>query len=275
MLRTPVYLSLAIAFTACRAVDEAPDVVDQEARDLWRTAMSGEDSELLALLTALADRQDVEAIAKTPEEGEISRLQEEDLADLEFVDGPPGDPANARGLSWLNAYACSSADLEILLSYPDQNTIFGSYDTYSRLFRGGNEAREAFLDGTSDRLTWDGALSASNLAYGAYSYDFISEMRRLRDADGEAAGWLVRNWMTREAALDNENKTFTQDYQLEAYIPAGDDMVFHFYPFWREMDLGSLGTSEGDVVAQTTFFLMKGLDRKAEKACAEGLPVVE
>lgn len=261
---------------ACKAVEDAPDAVDREARDLWRTAMVDDDAPLLELLRTLADRADVEAIAKSPEKGEISRLEAEDVADLEFVGDPPSDPGAARGLSWLHAYDCDLDTLEALLTHPDQNGIYGSYDTYLRTFRdGGLDARQAFLDGARDRLVWDGELSASNIAYGAYEYTFISELRRLRDDDGEAAGWLVRNWMVEPAQLDNPNKSITQDYQFEAYIPADDGTVIHFYPFWREMDLGSLGTMESDTVAQTTYFFMEDFDSKAEKACRNGLPTIE
>lgn len=269
--KTAVPLAALALAGGCKKVEEASDAIDRDARDLWRLAMSAEDAELLALVQDLAGRTDVEALKRNPERGEVSRLDEADIADLEF-DVVPDDPGAARGFSFLNAYDCDQRLLLEIVTYKEQNDILDQYDTYERVFRGGDEAREAFLDGDTDRLVWDGTLSASNIAYGSYEYDFISEMRTLRDGGGEAAGWLVRNWMPRPARLDNENKSLTQDYQFEAFVPAGDGAFIHFYPYWREMDLGSLGTMESDVVAQTTFYFVEQFDRKVAKACEDGLP---
>ena len=77
--------------------------------------------------------------------------------------------------------------------------------------------------------------------------------------------------MVAPATWDGEGPSFPQDYQVEAWVPYGDDIV-HVYGVWREMDLGWMGDMNDTIVARTTINQMAKWDERAEELCAEGTP---
>jgi hypothetical protein len=206
-------------------------------------------------------------------EGEIHRLVAGDIDELELRN--ERDPASARGLLFVNRFPCDRATMETLLTHNNQNAIYEAYEDYERTFRGD---REAWRAGGIDVLDWTGTIEAKIPLVGTYVYDFITEVRRLPIPDthpsaGEVA-LLIRSYMVAPAVWDREGPAMDQDYQVEVFLPFEGDII-HIYGFWRDMDLGTLGTMDSEGVARITFDQLIKWDRTTAQTCLDGVPAEE
>jgi hypothetical protein len=255
----------------CREVEEVPLDLDDAVHRVWVDPFT---EDLDPIFEALDREIDEASLKDAPLEGEIRRLTSEELSGLEVasrVGGPP-DPGRARGLLFLNRFPCAPEVFETLLTHADQNAIYEAYDAYSRSFEGD---RDAWRAAASDRLDWTGEITASIPLVGSYTYAFRTELRRFTVPEtyptaGESA-WVTRNEMPEPAVWDRDERAMPQDYQLEIFVPFEDDLL-HVYAFWREMDLGPVGTTESEAVARITFDQLAKWDRTTARVCEEGPP---
>jgi hypothetical protein len=271
-MRTWMAWALAVAgFGGCREVEEVTLDLDDAVHRVWVDPFS---EDLEPVFEAFDREIDEAALVGTPLEGEIRRLTADELAGLEVASRSGGlpDPSRARGLLFLNRFPCDPATFETLLTHADQNAIYEAYDAYARSFEGD---REVWRAGDADRLDWTGEITASIPLVGSYTYGFRTSLRRFVVPEtyptaGEF-GWITRNEMPEPAVWDREERAMPQDYQLEVFVPFEDDLL-HIYAFWREMDLGPVGTTESEAVARITFDQLAKWDRTTARVCAEGPP---
>jgi len=255
---------------ACNPVDDTPPDLDALMHAAWAAWDAPGPLDDLALdLDAVIDQDN---LPKDGQRGNPSRLTPPEIASLPLEHDP--DPALARGISLVHRFPCADLDtLAAVLSHPDQDAIYGDYDTYLRTF---DADRDAFLDHLTDRLTWTAEATASNLALGAYEQTLIGGLRRLPlTADhpfSEDAFLLARTFLPTPAITQRDNVSFDQDYQIEVYLPLPGGDILHVYGIWRQITMGLLGDMESDTVANVILTNLAGWDRKTSEACAAGVP---
>lgn len=263
---------LLVSLLACKPVEETPPDLDALLHAMWQGWDAADDATLAQVAVDLEAVIDEAALAEQAERGNPTRLSQAEINLVPLTHDP--DPAAARGIHLLNRFPCADLDLlEAILTYDDQDALYGDYDSYSRAF---DADRDAFLDGDADRLTWVADAAASNIATGGYTEVLHGGLRRVPLPDGhpfaEARALYARTFIPEAAITERENVSFEQDYQIEAYLPwAGGDVV-HVYAIWRQISMGTLGDMESDVVANITLNNMEGWDRKTAELCEEGLP---
>lgn len=249
--------------TGCRGVDPAPDDLDGILHWFWDNGDAASDDdfgESIATLHEVAGASLEEA-----SDGQVSRLSAEQVT---IVDGSPGvDPANAAGIFLLNPYACEADQLERILIHLAQDELYeGVYDTYDRRYTSDDGA---FRGGDAESLTWDVDIAASILGSG-YTEAIRGSIRRVETSTGTA--FLTRTWLTEPAEFEGGNKSWPQDWQLEVYYEPEPGRIVHLYGMWREMDLGSGLSMEGEGVQRVTLNNLEDWDDETEVLCAEGRP---
>lgn len=265
------YPMLAL-LVACKAVEPVPEDIDGLLHLFWTSFDAADDARVGEALVAAAAAVDEEALLKAYEEGTPTRLTVEEQALVPLEHSPLPDPALARGLSVTTRYTCDMGVLAEILVFEDQNAIYDTYDAYSREF---DAPTDGFVAGEDARAGWNGDITSTiPLGVGTYSYPFRTELRWVplpeeHPSAGEAI--IARTFMRDAAVWDREARSFPQDYQIEIYWPVDGDVV-HLYGFWREMDMGSVGTMEDNGPAQITVGQVNVWDKKTEKACADGGP---
>jgi len=266
----------------CVSPDPAPESVDDLFKDYWE-AMDALDQERLAELAALAPTLvDVAALSDKHVEGVLTPLTEphQALVDLRAPaddDGTWTLPAidAASGIMLLNAYSCDPAHLGRLLSYQDQLALYPDYTSYDRSFVGGSRAD--FLSGATDALEWQVDLAATR-AGASYTSFLEGRMVRAELPEAPVEGvnftgdhyWITRTTIPWPARFKRDNFSFTQDYQLEIYLPI-DGQIVHLYAVWREAVLLGLGMDSA-ASQQLTLGALKSWDDDTEKLCEAGLP---
>jgi len=252
---------------ACKPVREAPTDVDAALRGLW-TAYHDEDGEALAVVVdAIPTLVDVDALAAESAwvDGQQGPLTLEEMALAEGSEMVP-EPEEAVALFTVSRYPCAMDHQQKILVYHDQNELYEVYDGYVRSYI---DDAAAFLAGGAAGAEWRGDIEATIPTVGSYSYGFRTGIRRVEGASVPAV--VTRTFMERVAQWDNENATFEQDYQIEAYLDVGGDIV-HFYGVWRDMVVGWMGDMTTTPVARTTVNQMFKWDRRTAALCAEGTP---
>lgn len=265
---------LVLQTAACK-VEEAPATTDELFHRLWAAFPVEAEVDMDLLVASVPDVVDLDALRDDHEQGTQTPLSPDEIADLPFVDADgaptaPPDPALATPLYVIDRFPCAGDRLEEILTFPDQNAIYGTYETYERRFR---DDRQAFLDGDTDVLVWDGTIEVSNLI--KYSYDFQTELRRIPvgedlDVPGNVV-WMTRNILPTPADWKGSDGYFKQDYQLELFIPVeGGDLV-HLYPVWRELMALNM-TLDQPGAATINFNQTISFDKTTAKTCEDGLP---
>ena len=270
-------IGLLAATAGCKPIEDAPEDMAEAIDRAW-TALPSEDPDALASLLLSFDAFiDEEALSEGSVDGEQNRMDAAAQALVE-LHAPPDDDGSwtlpdvtlARPFFLVNRFACASDDLVAILTEPDQDSLYEAYETYERTYFGDIQP---FLDGEDDALSWSGQLVGDIPLAGVYTYDFRTDLRRVVVPEGHpsagAEAYLVRAWIPFPSVFDGGNKTFPQDYQLEMFVPVGDDVV-HVYAIWREMDLGALGTMESDAVARVVLNSLVSWDRKTSELCETG-----
>lgn len=287
-LRHPI-VTFALLVAACKPiVPDDDDTVDLDRPDsvsdlleAWWLDWATDTPERLGELAAIAaELVDEEALLDGEIRGEQRRFTQEhlDVVDLyapEDDDGSwaPPDPALARPVYLINRFTCGIDALERVLYHLDQNALYEQYDTYERTY---TSDFDAYTARTTDRIDWTATLTAGNIATGAYEETLLGGMRRIAVPERAEGDWadtdylITRTWLP-YPAKGNEGLEFNQDYQLEIYLPWGDDEIVHLYGIWRELRSGLL-TFEDFTVMSITMTNLLAWDDTTERLCAEGRP---
>lgn len=266
-----VAILVGILVAGCKPVEAVPLDLDEAIRRMWTDPFS---DELGPVFDAFDREIDEAGLLEAPLEGELSRLSPEEafVVDIEEREGALPDPSLARGLLFLNRFACDADAFETLLTHADQNVIYDTYDGYTRTFTGD---RDAWRSGATDTLDWTGEIIASIPAIGQYTYGFVTELRRFTVPEPHpsagATAWVTRNFMPSPAVWKDEDKSMPQDYQLEVFFP-WEGEILHVYGFWREMNLGGSLTMESEFVARITLDQLRKWDATTARVCDEGVP---
>ena len=236
------------------SVDPAPEDLDGLVHWLWDHHADEDDpgfEEALANLHTALD----------PLEQSLTG----DLTDLsaEQTDGySEEDPALARGLMLANPFSCTLTDLAPILYALDQDTQYpDAYTDYDRRY---TSDLDAFTSGEVDRITWEVTASAEMMAV-AYSEDLIGGLREIpEDLGGPAL--VAWTWIPEPAVFEDDSRSWSQDYQVEAWIEPVPGELWHVYGFWRQLELGGLDM-DNDGVASTTLDGMADWDDQTEALC--------
>lgn len=279
MTRRFAIVALLIA-SGCKRAEALPEDLDTLISSYWLEFMDAADDRVAALSYEVPNLVDTEALLDSEERGAPSRLTQEHLDILEFYAEPGGegegvvpDPELAAPMMTTTRFACTADQLGTILSFPDQNALYESYEDYNRVFV---EDHEAFAAGDIDSLSWEGFIHVKNGIVGEYTETFRSDMRRvsLEAQNGLAASsmYMVRTWIPFPGTFQQPERSFTQDYQLEVFVPMEGGDYVHLYPIWREMDYGLIGTTESAAVQSVTMAQMVDWDKNTAKLCEEGRP---
>jgi hypothetical protein len=279
-------LTLCAALAACKPVLEAPEDIDGVLHNAWDLYPEGSDVDLGIVATALAELAlpDIEALADKATDGTQSRLTVDQLAVVDLFAPPdddgtwaPPDPALARPIYLLNVFDCTREQLEPVLYALDQDAQYDSYDAYERTH---TSSLDDFRAG-DPFITWEATASASNMATGSYTELLLGGMRRvpmpeidpehaLADVLIDGSFLLARTWIPFPADTERDGVSFDQDYQIELYLPWGDDRMLHLYGIWRQLAIAGIGDMESDGLARITLNNLADWDDTTERLCAEG-----
>ncbi len=289
MSRLPAAPILALLVgTACKPVVpeddtdinlEVPDSVSDVLEAFWLDWAEGSPERLGDLAAIAMELVDEDALSDDAVFGNQRRLSTRHMSVVDRY-APPGDdgswappnPKNAAAVYLLNRFACSESQLERVLYHLDQNDLYEAYVSYERSYT------TPFADYTgreADRLDWTATLTASNVIYGEYEETLLGGMRRLpipADAPGDWASdhfLVARTWLPYPAISDSLE--FEQDYQLEIYLPWGDQEIVHLYGVWRELRSG-LVDFENEGIQSIMLSNLAGWDDTTERLCAEPRP---
>lgn len=268
-MRRIVVIAVSIGAVGCRKIEEAPKQLDALLHYLW-VAFEENDPDVLAEGVRNLDRAIDAASLEDPEDGTVTSLSKEEAALVGVTDR---DPRDAAGVYLNNRFACGRADLEAILTHPDQALIYeGVYDAYARDFEGD---RQQFLDGATDELDWTLEYTASILG-ATYVANSTARLVRLPDAGPQVTPWgpviFARTYMPHPAAFETDNKSMEQDYQLEVYWERDPGEIVHAYGLWRQADFGSGFTSDDTAVQRIVLNNLADWDTTTEETCAEGVP---
>ncbi|MBX2804266.1 MAG: hypothetical protein KTR31_41780 [Myxococcales bacterium] len=258
---------LLTVLLSCKAVDPAPEGLDDVLHYLWQQVDDGSDAQLADALVNLDVAVDGGGLEEAFD-GSVSRLSTEEAALVGVVDR---DPAQAAGVFLVNTFPCDPAQLERILSYARQDELYeGVYESYDRVF---DNDREAWLSGADTALTYQVDYTAKLLG-SEYAASARGSLRRVPDAEGATWGdWILqRVWLPTPAVFDNDNRSMDQDYQLELYWPRGDGRIVHAYGMWRQASYGAGIDMESDATQRILLNNLLDWDDNTEQLCAsEGL----
>lgn len=255
---------------------QAPDSISDVLEALWLGYPEATDATMGVAQEALFDLVDVDGLLDGHEEGGQRRFE---APHLEVVDlfAPPDDdgtwslpdPQAARPLFIVTRFTCSLPALEAVLVARNQHEQYeGAYLTYDRRY---TSDASSFTSGSSDTLTWEVDLRSTYPLAGEFTEYLLGGIRRLDlPTDTAWAGpeaLLTRTWLPYPAARDNDGIDFRQDYQLELYLPYGDDEIVHLYGMWRQLST-PFGDFEGSI-ARLTLTNLVGWDDRTEELCAQ------
>lgn len=250
-------LALLTLLVGCK-VEPAPEDIDGLTRWFWteyEPATDAEITEAIEHLHTALDNGDV-TDART---GELTDLSAEDLAGVTVPEGT--DPTIARGFFMAYRYDCTLEALAPILTYQDQNELFGVYDAYSRVY---TSDAAAFDSGAAATISWEVTITTT-LLNTTYTEIARGGVRRTADA------LVSRTWLTEPATFEDSDWSFDQDYQIEAWYEPTPGEVVHLYGIWRWMALGSVDM-DSDGMLNTTLNNMQDWDDRTAEYCASGLP---
>lgn len=261
--------------TGCKGVEPAPAELDGLLHYVWQNYDDGPDE---ALAEAIVNLDAAVGGATLPEatDGSVSRLT---AVEAELVGVSDRDPALAPGVYLVNAFACDFAQLQETLSYADQSELYADvYTAYARTF---DTPRDAWLDGSADRVDYDIDYTASLLG-ATYTASSRGALRRVPELDAEQSPFgafvVQRSYLPTPGAFTDAdtNKSMDQDYQLEVYFPRGgtgaDTRIVHVYGMWREASFGSGFDMEDEGSQRILLNNLLEWDDTTAALCAEGRP---
>ncbi len=262
----------SVGTTGC-TVHPAPEDLDQLMRTLWSDVTERRDDLLRRDVATIDDILDLSNLDKGESRGSQSDLLPEDIADIAFLTpsgdpAEPPDPALATGIHIIDEIPCTETQLLDVMLEPDQNEIYGVYETYSRTYDGDPQD---FRDGKVDIMTWKGDIDAfiPFPVISTYTYAFRAEARRVELDEG--TGFLTRTWMPTPSTWDKDGPEFDQDYQLEVWRPSADGKSFlHIYPVWRVMKAAGFDMETAGM-QNITLEQMEKWDQRTAELCTEGL----
>jgi hypothetical protein len=266
--------------TACGPVVDAPSDVSALLTRWWTSFSDGTPDELGVLAAASVDLIDPEALLDGPLQGTQARLAQDDLADVD-LHAPPDDDGSwalpdatlARPVFLAKRFPCALDQLERILIDRDQAALYdGEYEAYARTY---TSSQADYLARSSDRLDWSVSLTKKVVGF-TIDEDLLGGVRRVavpvhEPAFAADAFLLARTSIPYPASSRNDGVRFDQDYQIEAYLPWGDDEIVHVYGVWRQAS--ALGTTfENDTYANLTLDALARWDDTTTTLCAEGRP---
>ncbi len=246
---------MLLALLASCTVDPAPEDLDGLVHWLWDHHADEEDPGFEEALDNLFEALDPLDEAITGDLTDLSGEQTEDYSEQ--------DPALARGLMLARPFACTLEILAPILYALDQDTQYpDAYTAYDRRY---SSDLSMFTSGEANRITWEVTASAELMAV-AYTEDLVGGLRRVPEEQGGPA-LVAWTWIPEPAVFEDDSRSWSQDYQVEAWIEPQPGTLWHLYGFWRQLDLGGLDM-DNDGVASTTLDGMADWDDQTEALCA-------
>ena len=260
MDRRTICMALSL-FSACSPPEPAPDDIDGVLHFLWDGWESGDDDSLVDAVANL-DQALLSEDEGLPFKGSQSRLVASQIAALPFTGGIP-DPSLANGFFVATEMGCSFAEIDLVFSALNQDELHpGSYDFYERNYTSDESAYRA---GDVDTLTWDVEIHASPAGFEYVEY--IQGGSRRIAGTSESPILLGRTHLLEPATEDDENKSFTQDYQLDVYYERSSGELVHLWVVWRAIDMGTIGDQDSAALIAVTLSEGQKWDEVTTEAC--------
>ncbi len=261
-------LLLSLLPWACKPVEPAPADLDGLMHWFWDKHAQGTDEDLLEGVDNAFGLVDLDLLAEGPVDGSLSPLSADEAALVGVTDR---DPADAVGLYLLNRFSCDLDSLRPILSAADQDQLYaGVYDEYERTYR---DSLDDFDAGRSQTLSWDVRYVASYLG-SSYEARIEGGLRRVPAADPGLAphGELLvaHVSMPQPAVFEGDNKSFSQDYQVELFVDSGAGDLLHIYGMWRQADYGSGFSTDDEGVQRLLLNNMASWDDNTAELCVGG-----
>ncbi len=254
---------LGLIALACK-VEPAPEDIDGLAHWFWQH-LDDEGSDALQAgavnLYAALDGGSFDG----PLDGSITTLNQEELT---LVDKGEESREDLHGVFMANDVACSTSLLEYQVYAADQDEMHpGTYVSYDREYLSDLEAYQAR---ETEWLEWRSTYVVEDTGV-SYEASILGTMRYVESIDDQLPGPLLVSRGVLEAPAytnDDQDRGMFQDYQLEVYLPRGEDTL-HLYAMWR--DAVFFGLDFGNSGMQT--FVLDGMadwDVDSEELCGIG-----
>ena len=222
---------------------------------------------------AATDGQFAAAIAiDKPLRGELHHRL--DYPDINYLNLSDRNPGNAQGLYIFNTFHCTLTELERVLKYRDQASLYpDQYNVYESNF---TTSEADYMARKTLFLYWSTYLSATKgiwnmneMLNGALR--FVPDQGKEKSPFGAAL--IARTYMANPATFpDDSSLKWLQDYQVEMYYEAEPGRIVHAYGMWRQVDLGTFFHSDSDSFVDNVSSALVDWDKMTETDCAAGKP---
>ncbi len=268
-LRSFFLLPLSLLLLACPPPPvAAPASIDELAHWSFTTYEPGDptsDSLRAEAMDNLLAWQ--EQHVETGEEGgSLSDLTEEEISSLSSLQGHP-DPGEAVGVYIARQLPCTLEQVSAILLEPHQDEQYpGNYTSYQREFLSDSQC---FLNESCDFVDWVASVEDS-VSLASFTYQMHSGVRRWvfprgEGEEGPTTAVASQTYMPAAAVSSAPDVGgFEQTYQVEVFVPDGEEMVVHLYGFWNEAYLNLGDADEGWWANQYLDSLRDWDDRTAE-----------
>lgn len=225
---------LLSVFFSCKAVDPAPDDLDDLSLYMWRHFLDEDNTALQSGIESLHTIMDVDNLEELID-GSLSNLSQDDL---NAVGRENQDADLLSGVFFVNKVACPISGIEPNVYALAQDELHeGTYDAYERTY---TSDFDAYLAREENILTWDTIYDISGFGYDYTAFLESSLRYAPKESDADFSDMLISRTILKEPSYFDEGSTdrgLFQDFQMEVYyqLPSGDSL--HFYAIWREMIL--------------------------------------
>ncbi len=270
MGRTWVCLA-ALLSAACTHLDTAPEALEDILPWAFANYEAASDGQFAAAVVNLSASATAITLDK-PLRGELHHRL--DYPDINYLKLSDRNPQNAQGLYLLNTFHCTLTQLEKVLKYRDQASLYpGQYNTYESSF---TTSEADYMARKTSFLYWSTYLNATKGLW-TMQETLVGALRYIPDQGKEkspfGAALIARTYMPDPATFpDDSSLKWLQDYQVEMYYEAEPGRIVHAYGMWRQVDLGVFFHSDSDSFVDNVSSALVDWDKMTETDCAAGKP---
>jgi hypothetical protein len=252
---------MILALGGCKKIVEAPEDLDGLLHHFWLHA-DGHEAELVVGMDNLHAVLGADELDAT--DGEVTTLSTAELDAVGITRNV--DPTRAFGMYVTTEFDCDLVTAANVATSPDQNELFGGFQSFERTF---DDDYDAFLAGDLTNITWQVDYEVNVPLASPYTAttDGLAYW-----VDGAEAGrfMITVSWMPQAAEFEGKG-SFEQDYRLEVFYERTDGRVRHVEGLWRQMDAGLVNTDNSTIQRAILNYLLER-DDTTEEWCASGLP---
>ena len=252
-----------ILLLSCKAVEPAPEDLDELSLYFWRHFLDDDPITLQAGIESLHSVMNVDVLDELID-GSIMPLSQ---SDLDEVGRENQEASMLSGVFFINKVNCSIEGIAPNVYNLDQDVLHpDTYDAYNREY---TSDFEAYLTEEEEFLSWDTTYDISGFGYDYTAY-LESTLRNVPKDGNGFADMLISRTLLKEPAYFDEGSTargLFQDFQMEIYYQLESGQSLHLYAIWREMILFGDMSFASESAQRLVLDGLSDWDRDMEENC--------